>query len=590
MKNLSVGKKLIIGFGTVLFLLLLSIAIALQSVNSLNAQVELYGRYTLPDNTTLWSIRHNMVSAQRYMERAFIETRASTVASLLEQAERDGLAARESLAAYMSNQQNSDHAEQITQVDALLEQAGSVRRQISKLLEDPSESNRNKGYTLFLNSYVPPFDQAATILSEFSETAQAHATEQRIAAARLVTQVRLALIICGVVSLLLSVAIIIAIRKSILTPVNEIVSSFEAIARGNMQAHINYESRDEMGRMANLIRNSNAMQSAIMADVIDKFVKMSQGDLQIEVTQDYPGDFAVLKQTISSTVANLNHTMQTIINAAEQVGTGSEQVSSGAQALATGSTEQAAAVEDLTVSASKISGQAEENAANVEVATKYVVEAREGVNTGNTHMSQLTKAMENISTASSQIASITKVIEDIAFQTNILALNAAIEAARAGEAGKGFAVVADEVRNLAAKSAEAAKQTTDLVERSNATVVEGTEITFKTAQILQEVEQKAMAANESITKIKLSSAEQALAIEEIKLELSQVSSVIQTNAATAEENSATSEEMSAQATALREEVKRFKLKSSFKAEPLVPTQIVQTESDLDSLSDLSEKY
>lgn len=590
MKNLSVGKKLIIGFGTVLLLLLLSIALALQSVNGLSEQVELYGRYTLPDNTTLWSIRHNMVSAQRYMERAFIETRASTVASLLGQAERDGQAAVESLAAYKDNQQNSDRAEQIEQVEALFEQAGAVRRQIAKLLEDPSVSNQVKGYTVFLNSYVPPFDQAAAILSEFSEAADAHAAEQRAAAASLVTQVWVALIACGVVSLLLSVAVSMAIRKSILMPVNEIVSSFEAISKGSMQTQINYESHDEMGRMAKLLKKSNAMQAAIMADVIDKFTKLSQGDLQLEVTQDYPGDFAVLKQTITNTVDTLNRTMRTINNAAEQVGTGSEQVSSGAQALASGSTEQAAAVEELTVSVSKISGQADENAANVEIATKYVAEAGAGVNTGNKHMSQLTKAMDNISAASLQIANITKVIEDIAFQTNILALNAAIEAARAGEAGKGFAVVADEVRNLAAKSAEAAKQTTELVEHSNTTVAEGSEITLKTAQILQEVEQKAKDANESITKIKLASADQALAIEEIKLGLSQVSSVIQTNAATAEENSATSEEMSAQATALREEVGKFKLKSTLENEPLISEQIAHPEPTADALSDFSEKY
>lgn len=590
MKNLSVGKKLIVGFGTILFLLLLSILLALYSVSSLSTQVELYGRYTLPNNTTLWSIRHNMVSAQRYMERAFIETRPSVVASLLEQAERDGAAAAEALVTYKANQRNTDRDEQIAQVQALLEQAATVRQQIGKLLEIPSASNQAKGYTVFLNSYAPPFDQADAILAEFSNTAQARAAQQSTTAASVITQAYIILIACGVVSVLLSVAVSMAIRKSILTPVNEIVTAFEAISKGNMHTQINYESRDEMGRMAKLIKTSNAIQSTIMADIIDKLTKMSQGNLQIEVTQDYPGDFAVLKQTISKTIDNLNNTMRTIINAAEQVSTGSEQVSSGAQALAAGSTEQAAAVEELTVAASKISGQAEENAANVEIATRYVAEAGAGVNTGNKHMSQLTKAMDNISASSLQIANITKVIEDIAFQTNILALNAAIEAARAGEAGKGFAVVADEVRNLAAKSAEAAKQTTGLVEHSNAAVVEGSEITRETAQILEEVEQKTKAANERITKIKLASAEQAIAIEEIKLELSQVSSVIQTNAATAEENSATSEEMSAQAIALSEEVGKFELKSIPGTSLPEPEQMYDTRSAASVLSDSSEKY
>lgn len=590
MKNLSVGKKLIVGFGTVLCLLLLSIALALYGVSRLSVQVELYGRYTMPNNSTVWSIRRNLVSAQRYMESTFIETRPSIIASLLEQAEQDGTAAAEALAVYKGNQRNNDRAEQIEQVQALMEQAATVQQQIAKLLENPTAANQVKGYTVFLNSYVPPFDQANTILIEFSEAEDALAAEQRAAAASLGARARVALIACGVMSLLISAAVSIAIRKSILTPVNAIISAFEEISKGRIQAKIDYESRDEMGRMATLIKNSNAMQSAIMNDVIDKFTKISQGDLQIEMTQDYPGDFAALKQAIGSTVANLNQTMQAISNAAEQVGTGSEQVSSGAQALAAGSTEQASAVEELTVSASKISEQADENATNVEVATKYVAEAEIGVNTGNKHMAQLTAAMENISSASSQIANITKVIEDIAFQTNILALNAAIEAARAGEAGKGFAVVADEVRNLAAKSAEAAKQTAELVGHSSTTVAEGAEITLKTAQILQEVEQKAKSANESITKIKLASAEQALAIEEVKQELSQVSAVIQTNAATAEENSATSEEMSAQAVALRDEVGKFRLKSALEVGPVLPEQVLNAEPMANALDHLSEKY
>jgi methyl-accepting chemotaxis protein len=203
--------------------------------------------------------------------------------------------------------------------------------------------------------------------------------------------------------------------------------------------------------------------------------------------------------------------------------------------------------------------EAAENSSNVKVATQYVVEACTGVNTGNEHMKQLTEAMANIGTASSQITNITKVFEDIAFQTNILALNAAIEAARAGNAGKGFAVVADEVRNLAAKSAEAAKQTAELIHRSTATVSEGTQVAEKTAAILHEVEDKAGMANDSIVKIDHASNEQAIAIEQIKLGLNQVSAVVQTNAATAEENSATSEEMSAQAATLHEEVMKFKL-------------------------------
>ena len=202
-----------------------------------------------------------------------------------------------------------------------------------------------------------------------------------------------------------------------------------------------------------------------------------------------------------------------------------------------------------------------DNLSNIQQAVGYVNQVGHHIETSNAHMQELSQAMAEISTSSNQIASITKVIEDIAFQTNILALNAAIEAARAGNAGKGFAVVADEVRNLAAKSAEAAGQTAGLISASVAMVEKGVHLTEQTAEALEVTGANTQKVTESFALIEQASNEQASAIEQIKIGLDQVSSVIQTNAATAEENSATSEEMSAQAMTLRSEVQKFKLKN-----------------------------
>ena len=332
--------------------------------------------------------------------------------------------------------------------------------------------------------------------------------------------------------------------------------------QSKLQVNINYESKDEMGQMAQTIRKTNGLLTSYIKDISEKLTWMSQGDMQFDIDLDYVGDFAAIKNAIQHTAYALNQTLQTINMAAEQVSTGASQVSSGAQELALGSAEQASSIEELSATVTKVADQAAANSENVRVATKYVEQTGTGVETGNAHMGQLTEAMTEINSASSQIASITKVIEDIAFQTNILALNAAIEAARAGEAGKGFAVVADEVRNLAAKSAEAAKRTSDLIQASVETVSKGTRITTQTAQILLDIRDKTKFVIDSISKIDDASAEQAAAIEQIKQGLHQVSSVVQTNAATAEENSATSEEMSAQATTLHEEVRKFKLKNS----------------------------
>ena len=550
---------MIVGFGILLALLMLSGALSLYNIGQIGGQVELYGKYTLPNNTTLWSVRRYFTSAQRYVGLAFIETEPQKVSEMLANAETEGKAALAALDQYAANQRNTDRDAQIKEVRDKVVQMGGIRRQIAELLQRPTQSSMKEAHNLFSEQYIAGLDEVENVLLSFSNTADARAAQQRQDAQTDQTVAWVSVIAFSAVSLVFSVVVVIFIRRSILKPVKEIERVYGEMAKGNLQVVINYESRDELGRMVKLMQQTNQMQSTVLGDVTDKLTRVSEGDMCVCVDIDYPGDFNMLKQAIEATVSALNGTLHNIHTAAEQVSIGSEQVSSGAQELAAGSTEQASSVEQLSASVSKIAEQAEENSSNVKIATQYVEEAAAGISTGNEHMEKLTHAMQNIDSASVQIANITKVIEDIAFQTNILALNAAIEAARAGTAGKGFAVVADEVRNLAAKSAEAAKQTGELIQHSTATVAEGSRITARTAEILHEVREKALQTSASIVKIERASSEQAAAIEQIKLGLSQVSAVVQTNAATAEENSATSEEMSAQASALRQEVARFRL-------------------------------
>lgn len=561
MKNLSISKKLIVGFGIVLALMLLSAGLSAYSITNIDAQVQLYAKYTVPSTQYMADMRLDMERLMREILISIVEDDAQAVNEALDNVSAFGADFTKNLDLFAANQRNDQQDAEIAKIREIQERAVSTRTEIAELVSNSSLANKDKALTIYLEQYEPTLSEITSILDGFSDLAKSNAEQQSTTASSVTNLAWILLISSMAASLALTIAVIAIIRKSILNPVKEIIDVYEKMSNGHMGVEIKYESRDEMGAMVKSIKKTNAMLTSYIRDIKEKLDQMSHGDMCINMDMEYVGDFAAIKKAIQHTASGLSETLMTINTAAEQVSTGAAQVSSGAQALASGSTEQASSVEELSVSIVRIAEEAAANSANVETATQYVEQAHAHVRDSSDHMRQLTEAMANIGSASSQITNITKVIEDIAFQTNILALNAAIEAARVGNAGKGFAVVADEVRSLAAKSAEAAKQTGELIQASVSTVEEGTKVSAQTAQLLHVVEEKTTKVNEVINKINQASADQAAAIEQIKLGLNQVSSVVQTNAATAEENSATSEEMSAQAVTLREEVGKFRLEN-----------------------------
>ncbi|QHI72957.1 methyl-accepting chemotaxis protein [Aminipila terrae] len=363
------------------------------------------------------------------------------------------------------------------------------------------------------------------------------------------------------ISLAVSFIIALIISRGISKPVTEMAYAAERMAEGDLSMQINIDSEDEIGQLGAAFIKSNQMISAYINDIKANLGKMAQGDLNIKMQQDFKGDFIELKNSMHSIAISLNDALTKINQAAEQVATGSDQVSDGSQALAQGATEQASTVEELSASIEEISDHIKKNAEHAAGASENVNLVSEEIEVSNNHMTEMVSAMAQINDSSSQIGKIIKTIEDIAFQTNILALNAAVEAARAGTAGKGFAVVADEVRNLATKSAEAAKDTTTLIENSMKQVENGTKIADETAESLRKVVERAKAVANIVENISQVSNRQSNAINEVTLGVEQISSVVQTNAATAEESAAASEELSGQAQTMKELVERFKLRN-----------------------------
>ena len=554
-RKLKVGMKLKYAFTTVIVTFAVAMVVSLVSIVMMNVDTYKFYKEAYANSTLQMEIRKDIQLVGKYILWSMTTDDTASTQSYLNSAQKYADQVGKNVTALEKSYNDKKKVAELK--DAIEE----LKKQRAAVVELAKRNKNDEALALFNSDYNDATEKIQDILVDIGKVASAEAKSQYTSArvTGLVSIILMILIGAGTVAF--STVIRTTITGIMLKPIQELESAAEKLKAGQLDVEINYESPDELGKLAGNFRQACKTLEVIVQDTSYLLGEMAEGNFNVSSNnpQIYIGNFRQQYESISKLKHELSDTLTQINEASEQVASGSGQLAGGAQALAEGATDQAGAVEELTATVESVSGIAESSAESASGAYQMVRTAVEQADQSREELQALTNAMERISSTSQEIQNIIGSIEEIASQTNLLSLNASIEAARAGEAGKGFAVVADQIGKLAGDSAQAAVNTRDLIEKSLQEIENGNQITEKTVAALNKILESMNDFANAAKGASESSTEQADMLKQIEQGIEQISSVVQSNSAAAEETSATSQELSAQSEGLKNLVGRFKL-------------------------------
>lgn len=430
----------------------------------------------------------------------------------------------------------------------------------NEILTAINNKDMAKANKLILNDCPEVLDVIIEQVSLIGDKISTNVQDDIQGTTRYIGIVMIIIIVIIIIGLILITKVVQAIIESISNPVEEIKSAALEMAKGNYDLEIEYTSEDEIGVLADCMREMILFTKDNISNITEVLNKFAEGNFDVEIEDNYIGEFIEIKESLEKIVDSINNTFYDIKIVTEQVKDGSEQVASTAQIISEGAINQAGIIQELMAAIGQINEKVKVSTEQANSTNVLTIELGNQIELNNEKMNEMVTAMNKIEESSRNIKSIINTIYSISEQTNLLALNAAIEAARAGESGKGFAVVADEIRKLAEESSVAVKNTEILIEDSISNVNNGKNIADEASEALNAVVGKAKEAVELIGTIAKLTEQGAMSISEVYEGIDQIAEVVESNTAISEESAAASEELSSQSESLQNMIDKFKLR------------------------------
>ncbi len=554
LENMRLQERINYGYRKVILMMLISGVLSIVIIGVLFANMLNYINNVTVADLSVKKCRINVNAAARNIREMALNDDASTYDSYEETVKRLLTEVDTSMEALKDTGivPDSNYEEYAT---ALSEWGNSGY----SIMEEIKNGNKEQAVNEIFDDCVPALNNLVQIAIKLDDITD----EVKAQAARTTYIFTFAGFVCIIVCLALAWMLTGRTSKKVLESILEPLRAVEDVAKelteGNLHSTLEYRSEDEIGRLAHSMRKSIRILGSYVDDIGRAMKLFAEGNFDVQPEVEWKGDFVGILDSFMMFEKSIADTIKGIQNVSNEVSSAAEQVASSSNDLADGATNQAAVVEELTATVAGVSEQVERNSQSAKEISVRVDELGNAILESNGKMHEMVDSMNEISDASKEIDKIIATINEIASQTNLLALNASIEAARAGEAGRGFAVVANQVNVLADQSAQAAKESSALIESSVRAVEKGMVIAGQTATQLEAVADSSKMITEEVTNIAETLETQTSEIQQINEGIEQINDVVQTNSATAEECAASSEEMSSEAENLREMIRKFKI-------------------------------